>query len=428
MLPAVQPRPAWPVAAIRGRSPVPAIAGSLAAGLLLAIVVVLAQTSGASEPSITGSVLVAFAAGWGLLASTSSRFTSQPQRWAWIPAASLGMVGLGLIVLQPGPSAMDLLSWIWPPALAILAVWMVAQVRRSLRGRGRWLVYPAIAVLLALAVGGGLTTVTTAASQTAAPQSGRMVDVGGHRLYLECTGSGSPVVVLQAGLTNWSSAWEGIAPAVATSTTVCAYDRAGYGRSDDVAAPQDGIAIATDLRTLLERAGVAGPYVLVGHSSGADYVRVFADRYPDQVAGMVLLDAQPAEAFTVLPDYPGTYAGLKTLGTLSPSLARVGLLGLILEGANVRAALAGRDEVYALPAALEPAQALTSIGDRPLIVVSAGTGGQRGWLDAQKRLTGLSTQSEQRVIATATHESLMGDDAAASSSAILDVVRSVRGG
>lgn len=71
--------------------------------------------------------------------------------------------------------------------------------------------------------------------------------------------------------------------------------------------------MATDLHTLLERAGEAGPYVLVGHSSGGPYVRTFAARYPDQVAGMVLLDAQPAEAFTVLPDYPVFYQGFRTM-------------------------------------------------------------------------------------------------------------------
>ena len=139
-----------------------------------------------------------------------------------------------------------------------------------------------------------------------------MVDVGGHRLYLECTGSGSPTVVLQAGLGESSSSWRRIAPEVAASTTVCAYDRAGHGRSDE-AGPQDGIALATDLHTLLERASVTGPYVLVGHSSGGAYVRVFADRYPDEVAGMVLLDSQPADAFSALPDYPAFYQNYRRM-------------------------------------------------------------------------------------------------------------------
>ncbi len=121
---------------------------------------------------------------------------------------------------------------------------------------------------------------------------------------------------------------------------------------------------------------MAGPYVLVGHSSGGAYVRVFADRYPDQVAGMVLLDAQPADAFTALPDYPTTYQILRTVYSLSPSLARIGLLGPILglpaDQSTPAAARGARDEIVALPAALQQAQALTSLGDRPLIVVTAG--------------------------------------------------------
>ena len=201
-----------------------------------------------------------------------------------------------------------------------------------------------------------------------------MIDVGGHRLYIECTGSGGPAVILQAGLGASSSSWAGIAPTIAATTTVCAYDRAGHGRSDE-AGPQDGIALATDLHTLLERAGVPGPYVLVGHSSGGPYVRVFAARYPDQIAGMVLLDSQPDDAFTALPAYPGFYSTFRTVATLSPSLARIGLLGPLLglsaDESTAAAARGARDEFLALPTVLTQASALISLGDRPLIVVTA---------------------------------------------------------
>jgi pimeloyl-ACP methyl ester carboxylesterase len=415
------------------RSPVAVILASLAAGAVLAIAFLLGPASGGSEPLASGSVLLAFGLGWGLMAVLSTRFSSQPQTWTVVPAASLGLIGLGLVVFQPGPAAMNVLSWIWPPALAVLAIWMVAQVRRHLLGRGRWLVVPVIATLLVFAIGGGLATVSAATNPGTSAGSGQLVDVGGHRLYIECTGSGGPVVVLQAGLGASSSSWERIAPAVAASTTVCAYDRAGHGRSDEAAAPQDGIALATDLHTLLERAGVAGPYILVGHSSGGPYVRVFAARYPDEVAGMVLLDAQPADAFTALPGYPAFYRGLRLVATLSPSLARVGLLGPILglpaDQSNPAAARGGRDEIVALPSALEQARALTGLGGRPLIVVTAGSGQQEGWLEAQDQLPGLSTASVHRVLADATHNSLIsGVDATASSQAILDVVASLRAG
>src|SRR5688572_23161843 len=131
-----------------GRSPVLAIFGSIVAGAALAVAFLLSLASGGSEPVVTGSVLLAFGVGWGLMAFTSSRFSAQPQVWTAVPAMVLGLIGLGLVVFQPGPAVMDLLSWIWPTALAVLASWMVIQVRRHLHGRGRWLIAPVIATLL----------------------------------------------------------------------------------------------------------------------------------------------------------------------------------------------------------------------------------------------------------------------------------------
>jgi pimeloyl-ACP methyl ester carboxylesterase len=341
-------------------------------------------------------------------------------------------MGLGLVVLQPGPAVMDALGWLWPPVIALLAIWMIVQVRRQLRGRGRWIVMPVIATLLVFALGGGIVTVR-AMGPGASSAAGRLVDVGGHRLYIECTGSGGPAVVLQSGLGESSSYWSRIARAVAESTTVCVYDRAGHGRSEELAGGQDGIALPTDLHTLLDRAGVPGPYVLVGHSSGGPYVRVFAARYPDEVAGMVLLDAQPADAFTALPDYPGTYQSLRLAYGLGPSLARVGLLGIALglpaDQSTPAAARGARDELAVLPSVLQQAQAPTSLGDRPLIVVTAGSGQQAGWLAAQESMTSLSTSTDHRVVSAATHTSLIsGVDAPASTEAILDVLASIRTG
>ena len=414
------------------RSPVAAIAASIVAGLGLASILVFGPASNGSEAVVTGSILLAFGLGWGLMAWATGRFSGQPQRWALVPAAVLGLTGIGLILVRPDGRAMDVLSWIWPPAIALLAIWILAQVRTRLRGRGRWLVVPLAVVLLASAIGGAIAAVSGVAGATTAPQAGQLVDVGGRRLYIECHGTGSPVVVLQVGLGGAAADWSGIAPSVAQSTTVCAYDRAGHGWSDPAPGPQDGTAIATDLHTLLERAGIAGPYILAAHSSGGPYSRVFAARYPDDVAGMALLDAQPADAFTALPDYPVFYTVYRAVMTLAPSLARTGL-GTVFstpaDPAGVRGATFMHDEVLALPEALRQAQALTSIGDRPLVVVSAGTGQQDGWLAAQDRLGALSSNAVHRVVAEATHESLIsGADAATSAQAILDVVASVRSG
>lgn len=104
------------------RSPTLAIAGSLVTGAALALFLLLSLASNGSEPLITGSMLLAFGAGWGLMAILSTRFSSQPQAWTMVPALALGSIGLGLIAFQPGPAAMDLMSWVWPPALLVLAI------------------------------------------------------------------------------------------------------------------------------------------------------------------------------------------------------------------------------------------------------------------------------------------------------------------
>lgn len=414
-------------------SPVPAVVGSIAAGLVLAFALVFGPASGGTEPTITGAVLLAFGLGWGLMSFTTTRFSAQPQAWMLVPATGFGLVGLALVLVQPDHGAMDVLAWVWPPAIGALGIWMIVQARANLRGRGRWLVLPVIAVLLVVSIGGGAATILSAVRPSDTLETGRMIDIGGRQLYIECHGTGGPAVVLQAGMGGSAADWSRVAPTAAASTTVCAYDRAGHGRSDTAADPQDGSAIAADLHVLLERAGVPGPYVLVGHSSGGPYMRVFAASYPDEVAGMVLLDAQPADAFTALPDYPAFYWPYRAVTTLAPSLARVGL-GILLLGspsdpAGVRTATSMRDEVMALPDALEQAQRLTTIGERPLVVVSAGSGSQAGWSTAQERFLELSTNADHRVIAAATHESVVfGADASASAQAILDVVASVRTG
>jgi len=403
---------------------------SVVVGLALALVLAYLVAPDGSEALVTGSGLLAFGLGWALMARLSSRFSGQPQRWLYVPAAGLAGVGLVLVVLQPSAAFMDLLGWVWPVALVGLAVWMFAQIRRELRGAGRWLVGALTAVILLMALAGAAMTVSAASGSKAGP--GQLIDVGGRRLYLECAGSGSPTVVLQAGAGGDSTAWKIIQPTIAATTTVCAYDRAGRGRSDDPPAPQDGTAIARDLHELLAKAGVPGPYLVVGHSSGGPYLRIYAAAYRADLAGMVLVDPQPATAFTALPDYPSTYEYLKLTGGLAPSLARIGLLGPIFgvgpTEATPRIARSYRDEIRMLPTALDQAEEVTTIGNVPLVIVSAGTGSQRGWAEAQEAQVGLSTNSAHRTVASATHESLLEGDSAPSIEAILDVIAAVRDG
>jgi pimeloyl-ACP methyl ester carboxylesterase len=148
-----------------------------------------------------------------------------------------------------------------------------------------------------------------------------LVDIGGRQIYLECQGTGNPTVVLEAGYGNRADSWsvdllhpEGsrwmVFPAVARFTRVCAYDRPGtvgqvnpdlgpseqaasfhYSRSDPVPMPRTARDIADDLHTLLQAASIPGPYVLVGHSLGGLIVRLYASIYPDEVGGLVLVDA-----------------------------------------------------------------------------------------------------------------------------------------
>jgi pimeloyl-ACP methyl ester carboxylesterase len=428
-------------------SPVIVVGASLFVGFIVAIALALGVVAGSTEPIITGSVLLAFALGWALLAALSVRFTSQPQRWAAVPAVFLGVTGLGLILLAPGVEAMDLLSWVWPPALLVVLAWAVRQFRRDLHGRSRWLLYPVFSVLLLFAVGGAAETILAAVDRGANPMTGQLVDIGGRKMHIECWGSGSPTVVLESGLGEASFYWARIAPAVAVTTRVCAYDRAGYGWSEPPAAPQDGNAVASDLHALLAASGNPGPYVLVGHSTGGPYVRVFAARYPDEVAGMVLLDAQPADAFTALPDFPAFYSSIPTVSALFTPMGRVGLFRLAYASALIdlpppardaeraeqsapRNYAAQRNEFSVLRATLQQALALKTIGDRPLVVLTAASEAQAGWVAAQDEMAGLSTNSSHRVLADETHATLIASErgAAISSLAILDVVAAVRTG
>lgn len=130
-----------------------------------------------------------------------------------------------------------------------------------------------------------------AADDPAYAHAQQLIDVGGgRRMNLYCIGKGSPTVVFEAGLSSWSMVWAKVQPQIAKFTRACAYDRSGLGFSDPTARPATAANIVDDLHRLLLAAGIEAPYVLVGHSIGGLYVRVFADRYRADVTGMVLVD------------------------------------------------------------------------------------------------------------------------------------------
>lgn len=425
------------------------VAGSLAVGLLAAFLLAAAPFISPEENGVTGAVLFGFAIGWATLALLSVRFTDQPQRWAAVPAVFMGVGGLLLIGF--GGTVREVLNWVWPPALLALVVWMIVGAHRKLRSRSRrWLLYPVFGVLALAAVGGAYETVQEAVDANAYAMPGQLIDVGGHRLHLHCTGSGSPTVVLQPGGGDFSSVMAWIAPAVASQTRVCVYDRAGRGWSESAEGPQDATQIATDLHTLLQRGDVPGPYVLAGHSFGGLYVLTYADRYPDEVAGMVLVDStNPAtEADSdKATAYDGSSYDAVTdrVAALGAAAARVGLVRQVGRFDYGELPPQSRDEVRAATSTADYASGwidefvqanasgaeaamLTDFGGKPLVVLTAGAETDPTHDAAQTKLATLSTDSSHRVVEGASHAGLIMDEqyAKATTRAVLDIVDSVR--
>jgi pimeloyl-ACP methyl ester carboxylesterase len=137
----------------------------------------------------------------------------------------------------------------------------------------------------------------TSAASDALPKVERMVDVGGHRLFISCVGVGVPTVVMEAGWNDVHDTWSLVQPEVAERARACAYDRAGLGNSEPGPEPRTIARVVDELHTLLANAGIQGPYILVGHSWGGLSMRLFADRYPEDVLGLILVDSSHPDVF-----------------------------------------------------------------------------------------------------------------------------------
>lgn len=399
------------------------IAGSLFGGLFTAAALVATRLTGTRESAVTAAVLLGFALGWGLVRVLSSRLTDRPQRWAAVPATAMALTAAGLVALAPDSATIAALGWVWPPLLLALVAWMTVQARRQ---SGTWarrgLLYPVFGILALVGAGGAYETLRDSTESALANGHG-LVDVGGHRLAIRCVGSGSPTVVLEPGLGESATAMaHRIAPAVARTTRICVYDQAGHGRSQ--AAPGHHADAARDLHVLLQRSRIRGPYVIAGHSLGGIFALSYAARYPRDVAGIVLLDSMHPKQTTV-------FDHADPLISLVPLLSRTGLASLLFDkedgdpGAQMRQL--ARD-VEAMPAEMNRAAKLKSLGDRPLAVITADLGNRPGWRADQNRLAALSSTSTHRIIPGSTHASLINDRAGAAQSgnAIRDVVRDVR--
>jgi pimeloyl-ACP methyl ester carboxylesterase len=292
------------------------------------------------------------------------------------------------------------------------ATWRIG--RRVLRGIGRTLAaLVGLLVVLGL-VGASYEAIAAAGDARRYPPPGQLVDVGGYRLHIQCVGAGSPTVVLDAGLSGSSLDWSLVQPELGRTTRVCAYDRAGMGWSDPGPQPRTPRQIAGELHTLLTNAGIAGPYVLVGHSLAGKNVRLFALQYPEEVAGMVLVDARgeyvdantsPAEE----QSFQRASATQALLYRVARSVGLVRLIGASLwggpampremrtEGMLLQTSQRGVDAQTAegLERAADDAllQAAPALADRPLIVLAAGQNVAHDpiWAEAQHRQAALST-------------------------------------
>jgi pimeloyl-ACP methyl ester carboxylesterase len=282
---------------------------------------------------------------------------------------------------------------------------------RRARGCMIWLGGVLAVLLVLLLVGWICEPVAEAADAKAYPPPGQMVDVGGYRLHIYCTGSGSPTVVIESGWGDSSTAWGWVQPEVAKTTRVCTYDRAGMGWSEASSQPRTAREFAKELHTLLVKANVPGPYVLVGHSLGGYTVLVYAHDYPDEVSGMVLVDAQKLPASDGAAPKPAPKPGGTSLGWL---IARFGVIRLFAGPFDAIKDLPAKDKKAYTAYAVAPRSAqtfldegmgmseggaqardVTTLGALPLIVLSRGKDQDADWAASQAGYVQLSTDSQQ---------------------------------
>ena len=258
------------------------------------------------------------------------------------------------------------------------------------------------------------------------PAPGSLVDIDGCRLHVQTAGRGAPSVVLESGLGGMSSAWGWIQAETAKFCRVVSYDRAGLGWSGPDPERKSAALVAKRLHALLRHCGVLPPYVMVGHSMGGLFIRVFADLYADEIAGMVLLDAvhpdQHLRSAAIDTHMRTGFSFLKT----APLLARLGyvrMTGLFdawSEGLPARQAAeakaflcthrhlkATRDESLAWDGICAEVRCTRRLGDIPLAVVTAGRDILPGQPELQAELATLSSDSVHLVVKGADHVSLV---------------------
>ena len=331
------------------------------------------------------------------------------------------------------------------PAAAVFIC--VACITHIIRIGAKGLFEIAIAAMCVTCSGYLYQTVATFIDNRRYPPPGKLFEVDGSRMHVQSGGTGSPTVILEAGLGAMSSGWCWIQTEIEKFTHVISYDRAGLGWSDADTAHPSGLRIAWRLHKLLQASGITGPYVLVGHSMGGLLVRVFANQYPDEVVGMVLVDASHPDQYERHPAIRRhMHSGFQLLKK-APLLTRFGYVRLTelfhsqADGLPVRQRLEAEaflsshrhvttalNESLAWNGLCAEVRCSRGLGNKPLAVVSAGRDVLPGAADLQAELAALATTSMHRVIDGATHVTLVThqDHAISVVEAIRQVVEQVR--
>ena len=302
-----------------------------------------------------------------------------------------------------------------------------------------------VVLMIGFAVIGAMyESVAEAADAKAYPPPGELVDVGGHRLHINCTGSGSPTVIIEAGHGDWSTSWGVVQEEVAKTTRVCTYDRAGMGWSEAGPLPRDAAQFAKELHTLLQEANVPGPYVMVGHSLGGASVRVFVHDYASEVNGVVLIDSMNPGQATQPHIVAQAQADPQSQPfSLEAVLARFGIARLIVKLPAYASRVPANEEAYyplyvrpqslqtstnelqGMPASLAQAAVVKTFGDLPLIVLTAKLNDMPGWTEWQSELLQLSSNS-QHLFAENSGHTIQVDEPDAAVVALLKMVEMVR--
>jgi pimeloyl-ACP methyl ester carboxylesterase len=275
-------------------------------------------------------------------------------------------------------------------------------------------------IVVAALTGAAYQWIATRKDLAANPPPGRLVDVGGHKLHIWCTGSGEPTVVLENGLGGGSGivGWSVVQPEVAKFTRVCSYDRAGTGYSDPGPSPRTARRIAYELAQLLDRTGISGPLVLVGASIGGLFVRVFASEHGERVVGLVLVDASHEDQEMRVPRIAPFVPLLSSIGVFR-------LLGVSFGGAHVTAFRAAAyqataDEAIHLPETAAEVRTSRRKLTIPVVVVTAGLGADAAWQSLQRDQVGLSEQGCQVIAEQSGHVISVGQP-----QAIVEPIRAI---